>query len=35
MCDCYDYEIDEQTVESDAKQPEKVPVPIQVVRAKK
>jgi hypothetical protein len=34
MCDCYEYDFEER-VEAKAEEPEKVAVPIQVVRSKK
>jgi hypothetical protein len=35
MCDCNEYEFEELAVETEAKEPEKVAVPIQVARSKK
>jgi len=35
MCDSYDYVLEEQAAELEAKEPEKVAVPIQIVRPKR
>ncbi len=35
MCDCVDYEYEELAIETEAKEPEKIVVPIQVARSKK
>ena len=35
MCDCYDYELEEQAVEVEAKEPLQVAAPVQDPRPKK
>ena len=35
VCDCYDYELEEQAVEVEAKEPLQVAAPVQVARPKK